>query len=63
MFWAFKLSLIVDTLAFFDLATFYTIFEKFGEFFTDLLVTLTSALEWSSEGCSALLDSFHVLRY
>ncbi len=33
MFWAFKLSFVVDILAFFDLATFWAIFEKFGYFF------------------------------
>jgi hypothetical protein len=40
MFWTFKLSLVVDILAFFDLATFGQFFEKFGNFFSNLLVTL-----------------------
>jgi hypothetical protein len=41
MFWAFKLSFAVDTLAFFDLATVRAIFGNFGNFFTNLLVTLS----------------------
>jgi hypothetical protein len=41
MFWALKLGFVVDILAFFDLATFGAIFEKFGGFF-NLQVTLNS---------------------
>jgi hypothetical protein len=33
MFWAFKLGFVVNIFAFFDLATFWAIFEKLGEFF------------------------------
>jgi len=33
MFWVFKLSFVVDILAFFDLATFWLFFKKFGDFF------------------------------
>jgi hypothetical protein len=33
MFWIFKLIFVVDILACFDLATFWAIFKKFGEFF------------------------------
>ncbi len=33
MFWAFKLGFVVDILAFFDLATFGAIFEKYFGFF------------------------------
>jgi hypothetical protein len=33
MFWTFKLSFSVDILTFFNLATFWAIFEKFGKFF------------------------------
>jgi hypothetical protein len=33
MFWAFKLSFVAEILAFFDLANFWAIFEKFGDFF------------------------------
>ncbi len=45
MFWTFKLSFVVDILAFFDLVTFggefkQNFFEKFGDFFSNLLVTL-----------------------
>ncbi len=40
MFLVFKLSFVVDILAFFDLATFGPFFEKFGEFFSIRLVTL-----------------------
>jgi hypothetical protein len=42
MFWAFKLSFVVDILAFFKLATFGAFFEKFGDFFSNLLVTLSA---------------------
>jgi hypothetical protein len=45
MFWAFKLSFVVDILVFFDLATFWAIFEKFGKFFSNLLVTLLATLK------------------
>jgi hypothetical protein len=38
MFWVFKLSFVVDILAFFDLATFGRFFENFG--FFNHLVTL-----------------------
>ncbi len=41
MFWIFKLSFVVDILAFFDLATFWAILWKFWHFFSNLLVTLT----------------------
>jgi len=40
MFWAFKLSFVVDILAFFGLATFWPIFEKFSNIFSNHLVTL-----------------------
>jgi hypothetical protein len=38
MFWAFKLSFVVDILA--NLATFWLFFKKFGNFFSNLLVAL-----------------------
>jgi hypothetical protein len=40
MFWVFKLSFAVDILGFFDLATFGLFVEKFGNFFSNHLVTL-----------------------
>ncbi len=40
MFWAFKLGFAVEILAYFDLATFGLFLEKFGDFFSNLLVTL-----------------------
>jgi hypothetical protein len=40
MFWVFKLSFVVDILAFFDLATFGLFFENFGNVFSNRLVTL-----------------------
>jgi hypothetical protein len=40
MFWVFKLSFVVDILAFFDLATFWAILEEIWHFFSYHLVTL-----------------------
>jgi hypothetical protein len=40
MFLVFKMSFVVDILAFFDLATFWALFKKFGNFFSYHLVTL-----------------------
>jgi hypothetical protein len=45
MFWPFKLSFVVDILAFFDLETFLAIFlKKLAFFINNLLVTLKSFL-------------------
>jgi len=44
MFWTFKLSFVVDILAFFDLATFWAILWKKWQFFFNLLVTLSALL-------------------
>ncbi len=33
VFWAFKLSFVVDILAFFDQETFWSTFQKLGQFF------------------------------
>jgi hypothetical protein len=51
MFWGFELSFVIDILASFDLETFGAIFEKLGEFFSNLLVTLVYQI---NEGCSGL---------
>jgi hypothetical protein len=40
IFWAFKLSFVVDNLAFLGCRLFGLLFEKLGEFFSNLLVTL-----------------------
>jgi hypothetical protein len=40
MFWAFKLSIVVDILAFLAWRHFRLLLEKLGEFFSNLLVTL-----------------------
>jgi hypothetical protein len=40
MFSTFKLSFVVYIMAFFDLATFWAILQKIGQFFSNLLVTL-----------------------
>jgi hypothetical protein len=42
MFWAFKLSFVVDILAFFEWRLFRLLFQKLGDFFSNLLVTLLS---------------------
>jgi hypothetical protein len=34
------MSFVVDILAFYDFGTYWAIFEKFGKFFSNLLVTL-----------------------
>ncbi len=41
MFWTFKLSFVVDILAFFDLATFWAILWKIWLFVSNLLVALS----------------------
>ncbi len=53
MFWVFKLSFVVDILAFLTWQLFGLFFKKFGEFFSDHLVTLLardkhSSLFWCS---------------
>jgi hypothetical protein len=40
MFWVFQLSFVVDILAFFTRQLFGLFFEKFGDFFSNHLVTL-----------------------
>jgi hypothetical protein len=39
----YKLSFIVDILAFFDMATFWAILQKIWQFFSNLLVTLLAS--------------------
>jgi hypothetical protein len=45
MFWVFKLSFVVDILAFLNWHFFWLFFKKFGEFFSDHLVTLQTMNE------------------
>jgi hypothetical protein len=41
MFWDFKLSFVVDILAFLTWQLFGLLFEKYGDFFSNRLVTLS----------------------
>ncbi len=63
MFWAFKLSLVVDIWAFLALRLFGLLFEKLGIFFSNLLVTLIEIkFEWFSIGLqnqAALFERVH----
>jgi hypothetical protein len=43
VFWVFKLSFAVDILTFLTLQLFGLFFEKFGDFFSNYLVTLESS--------------------
>ncbi len=42
MFWVFKLSFVVDILAFFDLATFWAIFQQIWRIFFLIISSLCS---------------------
>jgi len=53
MFWAFKLSFVVDILAFFGLKTVWATFEKLGNFFSNLKVTLLTTMIFQAEHCYA----------
>jgi hypothetical protein len=53
MFWVFKLSFVVDILAFFDLATFWAILEEIWQFFFLIIwsLCLNNSLPFSLFPC------------
>jgi hypothetical protein len=52
MFMAFKLCFVVDSLAFFGFTLFGLLFDKLGNFFSNLLVTLTGDKQQFASGVS-----------
>jgi len=49
---AFKLCFVVDSLAFFGFTLFGLLFDKLGNFFSNLLVTLTGDKQQFASGVS-----------